>query len=105
MSLKLKKGDFVVVITGKNKGKKGRIVKILKNKERVIVGNLNIVKKHQKSLASNKKGTIIYKEASLHISNVCYFCLQTSNFSKIGVKFNAQKKLRFLKKNNMLLKR
>jgi len=68
MSLKI--GDKVVVIAGKDKGKTGKIIKILKVKNRVLIEGINIIKKHQKPDAQNENGGIIEIEAPIHMSNV-----------------------------------
>jgi large subunit ribosomal protein L24 len=70
---RIKKGDRVVVTTGKDKGRQGTVVRVLDN-DRVVVENLNMVKKHQKPNPQlNQGGGIVQKEASLHISNVMLF--------------------------------
>ncbi|ACC98956.1 Ribosomal protein L24 [Elusimicrobium minutum Pei191] len=69
----LKKNDSVVILSGKDKGKKGEIKEVIASKNRVIVSGVNIVSKHEKP-AGNKKGGIIKVEAPLHISNVAIVC-------------------------------
>ena len=68
--MKIKKGDTVQIITGKDKGKNGRIIKVLIPRNRIIVEGLNMVNKHQRPTQDNPQGGIIQKEASIHISNV-----------------------------------
>ena len=68
--LKVKKGDTVVVISGKDKGKQGKIVAADPQKERVTVEGLNLVKRHTKPTQTNPQGGIITKEAPIHVSNV-----------------------------------
>ena len=68
--MKLKVNDKVRIIAGKFKGLEGKITQVLKNKNRVIIGGINIVKVHQKPSQSNPDGGIFEKEASIHISNV-----------------------------------
>ena len=63
---RIRKGDEVVVISGKEKGKTGKVVKVVKSKSRLYVGGINLVKKHQKPSAANPSGGIIEKEASLN---------------------------------------
>ena len=70
MANKLKKGDEVVVISGDHKGSKGKILQMLREKNRVIVEGVNMVKKHEKKTQDNPQGAIIEREASLHFSNV-----------------------------------
>lgn len=68
--MKLKTGDKVIVIAGKNKGNQGKIVKIYREEQRVVVEGVNLVKKHLKPNANNQNGGIVSKEAPIHISNV-----------------------------------
>ncbi len=68
--MKIKVGDNVKVIAGKDRGKTGKIIKTLRKKDRVIVEGINIVKKHQKPTQANENGGIIEMEASIHVSNV-----------------------------------
>ncbi|MEE8546484.1 MAG: 50S ribosomal protein L24 [bacterium] len=70
----IKKDDFVVVNSGKERGKKGKILKVLLDKNRVIVEKVNFVKKHSKPQSESKQGGIIEKEGSVHLSNVMLFC-------------------------------
>lgn len=74
MGLRLKKNDTAVVITGKNKGSKGRVLTVTPDKETVIVEGVNLVKKHMKPNKQYQQGGIIEKEAPLHISNVMLVC-------------------------------
>lgn len=68
--MKIKVGDKVKVITGSNKGKEGKVSKVLRSESRVIVEGINIVKKHVKPGRTNETGGILEKEAPIHISNV-----------------------------------
>ena len=68
--MKIKKGDNVIVITGKDKGKKGKIVRVLVKENKVIVEGLNIMKKHQRPRKTNEKGSMINIAMPLHASNV-----------------------------------
>ena len=70
--MKIKKGDRVRIMAGKDKGKEGKILSVDRKKERVVVENANIIVKHQKPNRTNQSGGIIRKEAPLHISNVMY---------------------------------
>lgn len=82
---KVKKGDEVVVIAGKEKGKKGKIVKILTTESRVIVGGVNMVKRHTKPSRTGAGG-IVEKEGSLHISNVQLVDPKTGKGTRVGFK-------------------
>ena len=68
--MKLKVGDNVRVITGSNKGKEGKVLKVLRNENRVLVDGVNVVKKHVKPNRTNESGGILETEAPIHISNV-----------------------------------
>ena len=70
MANKIKKGDEVVVIAGDHKGSKGKILEFLRDKNRVLVEGVNLVKKHEKKTQDNPQGAIVEREASIHFSNV-----------------------------------
>lgn len=70
----VKKGDTVQVITGKEKGKKGRVLRVLTAKGRVVIERVNIVKRHTKPTQRSPKGGIVEKEGSIELSNVALFC-------------------------------
>jgi large subunit ribosomal protein L24 len=99
----LKKGDTVKVIAGKEKGKTGKIMKIISKKDRVTLEKINLIKKHQKPDAKGKGG-ILEKEGSLHISNVMFICGKCNSAVKIGYRvLDDGKKVRVCKKCNELL--
>tara|TARA_B100000989_G_C19522578_1_gene465027 strand:+ start:1903 stop:2217 length:315 start_codon:yes stop_codon:yes gene_type:complete len=97
--LKLKKGDEVVVLAGKDKGKTGKIVKMFPKQMKAIVSDINKVKKNQKP-DNNQPGGIIDKEMPLHISNLSFYDPEIKKGVKIGFKINDKKKSRFNKKSN-----
>ena len=70
MAIKLKKGDEVIVITGDHKGSKGKILEVLRTKNRVLIEGVNIVKKHERKTQDNPQGSIVEREAPIHVSNV-----------------------------------
>jgi len=88
----VKKGDNVLVITGDDKGKKGRVIEVITETSRAIVEGVNIVKRHTKPNAQNQNGGIISKEAPVHISNLKVVD-KTGNPTKIGRKTNENGKL------------
>ena len=96
MKIKLKKGDEVIVLAGKDKGKKGKIVKMFPKKNKAIVSEINKVKKNQKP-DNNQAGGIIEKEMPIHVSNLSYFDSSTNNRVKIGFKLDNNKKIRIIK--------
>lgn len=100
---KLKKGDSVKVIAGKEKGKTGKILKTLQEKNRVVVEKLNLVKKHQKPDAKGKGG-IVEKESPIHLSNVMFLCNKCNKGVRIGYKtLDDGKKVRVCKKCQEIL--
>ena len=97
--MKLKTGDKVVVVSGSNKGKEGKIAKILDNK--VIVEGVNIVKKHLKPKNNNGTGEIIEMEAPIHVSNVMLSDPKTKKPTKVKIEKDSKgKKIRISKKSN-----
>ena len=94
--LKLKKGDEVIVLTGKDKGKTGKIVKIIPSAMKAIVSEINRVKKNQKP-DNNQPGGIVDKEMPIHISNLSFYDVSLKKAVKIGYKFSGDKKIRFNK--------
>ncbi|MFN3316623.1 MAG: 50S ribosomal protein L24 [Raineya sp.] len=95
----VKTGDTVLVIAGNEKGKKGKILKMLTDKQRAIVEGLNIVKKHIKPSAQNPQGGIVEKEAGIHLSNLMLIDPKTGEPTRIGRKLNEKGKLqRYSKK-------
>ncbi|MEE8826191.1 MAG: 50S ribosomal protein L24 [Eubacteriales bacterium] len=95
-SLKIKKGDTVKVIAGKDKDKEGKVLSVNVKKNTVVVEGVNMVTKHQKPTAANQDGGIINKEAPIQISNVMY--LHKGQPTRIGFKFEGDKKVRVAKK-------
>jgi large subunit ribosomal protein L24 len=82
---RLKKGDIVKVIAGKEKGKTGKVLKIESNKDQVVVEKLNIVKRHKKPDAK-AKGGIVEKEGPINISNVMFLCSKCDRGVRVGYK-------------------
>lgn len=70
----IRKDDLVIVTSGKERGKKGKILKVLPDKSRVVVEKVNFIKKHSRPQSETRQGGIIEKEGSLHLSNVLLFC-------------------------------
>jgi large subunit ribosomal protein L24 len=99
LKLKLKKGDKVIVITGKDKGKTGEITKVLVKENKVIVSGINMVKRHTKPSQENAGG-IVSKEMPIHISNVAFVDPKTSKPTRLGVKVDKDgRKVRVAKKS------
>ncbi len=97
--INLKKGDYVVVISGADKGKKGRVLKAFPKSNRVIVEKVNMIKKHAKPSQRNPQGGIIHKEAAVHASNVMLFNEKLSAVSKPVIQLREGKRVRVCKKS------
>ncbi len=102
---RIKKGDDVVVITGKDKGRRGTVVRVLADEDRVIVENVNMVKKHQKpNPALGIPGGIIEKEMPIHVSNVMLYNPTTGKPDRVGFKtLEDGRKVRYFKSNGEVL--
>jgi len=101
---KFRKSDDVIVITGRDKGKRGMVVRVLPN-DRLIVEKVNVVKRHTKgNPAQGKPGGIIEKEMSIHMSNVAHFNPVSKKADRIGVRnLEDGRKVRYFKSNNEVL--
>ena len=93
--IKLKKGDLVKVIAGKDKGKDGKIIAVNHKNSTVVVEGVNMITKHTKPSAANQQGGIIHQEGPLHVSNVMY--LYKGKATRIGYKVEDGKKVRVAK--------
>ena len=97
--IKLKKGDEVIVLTGKDKGKTGKIVNVIPDTRKVIVTDVNKYKKHQKP-NNNEPGGIIEKDMPLHVSNVAFYDPSSKKGIRVGYTFNKDgNKMRINKKS------
>lgn len=95
----VKKGDKVMVITGKDKGKQGTILEAYPKKERVLVEGVNVVKKHAKPSQDNPQGGILSQEAPIHVSNVLPVDPKSGNATRVGYEVRDGKKVRIAKKS------
>ena len=98
--MKLKKGDNVIVMTGKDKGKKGNIVRVFPTQNKVIVEGVNIIKKHQRPRKSGEKGQIMNVTMPIHVSNVMIIDPKTGKGSRIGKKKVGDKMVRVTRKSD-----
>ncbi|WP_174300312.1 50S ribosomal protein L24 [Caulobacter sp. S45] len=96
MAAKIKTGDTVVLLAGKDKGKQGKVLKVMPKDTRLVVEGLNMVQRHTKASQSDPQGGIKRKEASLHVSNVA---MVDSNGkpTRVGFRTEGEKKVRFAK--------
>ena len=99
----VKKGDKVMVITGKDKGKTGTVLAAFPKKDRVLVEGINVVKKHSKPSQINPQGGIVSQEAAIHVSNVMILDPKTGEPTRVGFKVEDGKKVRIAKKSGELL--
>lgn len=98
---KIKKGDLVQVITGKDKGKEGKVIAINKKKNTVLVEGANMITKHTKPSASNQQGGIVHQEGPIDISNVMY--VHKGQPTRVGYKMDGDKKVRVAKKTGEVI--
>lgn len=102
--LHVKKSDMVMIIAGKDKGKTGKIMRVLAEKGRVVVENLNVVKRHTRPSRANAEGGIIEKEAPLAASNVLLLCGACNKPTRTGIRIlDDGSKARFCKKCNEIV--
>ncbi len=101
--MKLKKGDQVEVITGKDAGKRGMIISVFPDIEKVAVKGANIMKRHIRSKRDGEKGQRIEKEAPIHVSNVMLVCPHTGKPTRIGYKIEGNEKVRVSKQSGKVI--
>ena len=102
----VRKGDTVVVIAGKERGKRGKVLRVLPEKGRVIVERVNMVKKHQRPTQKLRQGGIIEREGSLHISNVMLLDPRNDKPTRVGVRaLSDGKKVRLARKSGEMIDR
>ena len=103
IKLKIKTGDIVRVIAGDHKGSEGKVLKVDREKNKAIVEGVNMVSKHTKPSAKNPQGGIVKKEAFINISNLSLIDPKSKEVTKVGIKIEGDKKVRFSKKSNQVL--
>lgn len=84
--MNIRKGDTVVVITGKYKGRRGRVLRVMPKKDRLVIEGVNFMKRHTKPSSRNQQGGIVEREAPIHLSNVMPWCDSAGKPSKILMK-------------------
>ena len=94
-TMKIKKGDMVKVIAGKDKDKEGKVIAVDQKAGKVLVEGVNMVTKHTKPSATNQAGGIIQQEAAIDVSNVMY--IHKGKATRVGIKMDGDKKVRFAK--------
>ncbi len=102
--LHIKKGDTVYVNAGNDKGKTGKVLSVDPSKDRVIVEGINIVSKHTKPNSKQPQGGIIKQEAGIHVSNLQLIDPQSNKPTRVGYRFEGDKKIRYAKKSGEEIK-
>ena len=100
----IKKGDTVYVNAGNDKGKTGKVLSVIPSKDRAIVEGINMVSKHTKPNSKQPQGGIIKQEAGIHISNLNLIDPKTEKPTRVGYKFEGDKKIRYAKKSGEEIK-
>ncbi|WNC71845.1 50S ribosomal protein L24 [Thalassotalea psychrophila] len=104
MASKIRLNDEVVILAGKDKGKSGKVTKVLTAEGKVFVEGINLIKKHQKPVPQlQQPGGIVEKEAAINVSNVAIKNPATSKADRVGFRIEDGKKVRFFKSNNELV--
>ena len=96
--MKIKKNDTVLIISGKDRGRKGKVLKVLPKEEKLVVEGINLRKKHLKPRRTGEKGQIIQFPAPLHISNIKLICSKCGKTTRVGYKMESERKQRICKK-------
>ena len=96
MAAKIQKGDDVVVLTGKDKGRTGKVLRVIPSDDRVVVQGIQVVQRHTRPSAGNPQGGIVNKEASIHLSNVALVDSKGKP-TRVGFRIDGDKKVRFAK--------
>ncbi|GAB3241730.1 50S ribosomal protein L24 [Pseudaeromonas pectinilytica] len=105
MAAKIRREDEVIVLTGKDKGKRGKVTQVLVQHGKVVVEGVNLVKKHQKPVpALGTAGGIVSKESPINVSNVAIFNPASGKADRVGFRIEDGKKVRFFKSNGELVK-
>ena len=97
---KIRKGDKVVILTGKDKGRSGEVLQVMPKEDRAVVRGINIVKRHQRQSASQEAG-IITKEAPIHLSNIAIADPKDGKPTRVGFKIEGDKKVRVAKRSGV----
>lgn len=99
---KIRKGDNVVVLTGKDKGRTGEVLAVMPKEDRAVVRGLNMVKRHQRQTQTQEAG-IINKEASLHLSNLAVADPKDGKPTRVGFRVEGEKKVRVAKRSGVVI--
>ena len=102
MAMKIKKGDQVIVITGRDKGKTGEVIQAMPKESKVLVRGVNLVKRHTKPTQENAGG-IVSKEKPIHVSNVALIDPKSGKATRVGIKLDKGQKVRIAKKSGEVI--
>ena len=102
MTMKIKKGDQVIVITGRDKGKTGEVIQAMPKDSKVVVRGINLVKRHTKPTQENAGG-IVSKEQPIHVSNVALIDPKSGKATRVGIKIENGQKVRVAKKSGEVI--
>jgi large subunit ribosomal protein L24 len=102
--MKIRKGDNVIVLTGRDKGKKGSVLKVLPAEERLVVQGVNVVKRHTRQSAQ-QTGGIVEKEGTIHVSNVALVDPADGKATRVGYKIIDTRKVRFARRSGEVIDR
>lgn len=101
--MKIHKGDTIKIITGKDKGKTGKILKVFSKKNKILIEGLNLCKKHVKSKKQGEKGQVVLVPRPISVSNAMLVCSSCNRTTKIGYRFEGKTKKRYCKKCSVVL--
>lgn len=96
--MKIIKGDKVLILRGKDKGKSGKVIKAFPKENKVVVEGLNLIKKHIKPRRQGEKGRIVELPRAIFVSNVKLICPNCQKATRVGYRFEGQNKIRYCKK-------
>lgn len=103
MKIRIKSGDTVRVIAGDHKGSEGKVLRVLRDRNKAIVEGINTVSKHEKPSAQNPQGGIVEKEAPIHISNLSLIDPKSGDVTRVGYEVREGSKVRVAKKSNEVI--
>ena len=103
MSAKIKKGDRVVILAGRDKGRQGQVLRVLPKEDRAYVGGINMVQRHTRPTQADPQGGIKNKEAAIHISNLALIDPKSGAPTRVGFKIEGDKKVRVAKKSGEVI--
>jgi len=103
MKIRIKSGDTVRIIAGDHKGSEGKVLQVIRDKNKAIVEGINLVKKHEKPSAKNPQGGIVEKEAPIHISNLSLLDPKSGEITRVGYEVREGNKVRVAKKSNEVI--